>query len=69
MITKQLVFMKLFFIDTTDNARAHVQRRLADDRGVTLLEIAVVGLGLFLLAGAVVAVIVAAVNSRMSQIN
>lgn len=39
-----------------------------DERGMTTLELVVLGLGLFLLAGAVVAVIVAAVNSRTAQI-
>lgn len=39
-----------------------------DERGMATLEIVVIGLGLFLLAGVVVAVIVAAVNSRTAQI-
>ena len=39
-----------------------------DERGMTSLEMVVLGLGLFLLAGVVVAVVTAAVKSRTDQI-
>lgn len=39
-----------------------------DERGMTSLEMVVLGLGLFLLAGIVVAVVTAAVKSRTDQI-
>lgn len=45
-----------------------LRRLRADQRGDVLSTI-VIALGMFLLAGAVVAVIVAAVNSRTAQIN
>ncbi|MDP3893632.1 hypothetical protein [Nocardioides sp.] len=48
---------------------ARLRQRKQDERGIGTLEYVVIGLGLFLLAGALVGVIVAAVNSRMSQIN
>lgn len=39
------------------------------DAGLSTLEIVVIALGLFLIAGALVAVITGAVNSRLNQIN
>jgi hypothetical protein len=44
------------------------RRRPRDDAGLSTLEIVVISLGLFLLAGALVAAITVAVNSRMNQI-
>ena len=44
------------------------RRRPGRDVGLSTLEVVVIGLGLFLLAGALVAVITVAVNSRMNQI-
>ena len=42
---------------------------LKSDDGISTLELIVLGLGVFLLAGAAVAVITNAVNNRTSQIN
>lgn len=39
------------------------------DAGLSTLEIVVIALGLFLIAGVLVAVITGAVNSRLNQIN
>lgn len=39
------------------------------DGGFTTLEWVIIALGLFLVAGAAVAIIVGAINSRMAQIN
>lgn len=44
-------------------------RRVREDERGEILATIVIALGMFLLAGAVVAVIVAAVNSRTAQIN
>lgn len=41
----------------------------ADDAGLSTLEVVVIALGLFLIAGVAVAAITTAVNSRISQIN
>lgn len=49
-------------------ARARRRRGQGDD-GLSTLEVVVIALGLFLIAGVVVAAITAAVNSRVSQIN
>lgn len=48
---------------------ARMHQRKKDERGIGTLEYVVIGLGLFLLAGALIAVITMAVNSRMNQIN
>lgn len=50
------------------NGRGRSRRHLRDDAGLSTLEIVVIALGLFLLAGALVAAITVAVNSRMNQI-
>jgi len=44
------------------------RRRPRKDAGLSTLEVVVIALGLFLLAGALVAAITVAVNSRMNQI-
>jgi len=40
-----------------------------DDAGLSTLEVVVIALGLFLIAGILVAAITTAVNSRLAQIN
>ena len=56
---------------STGRSRWNSRQELDDEReaGVTTLEIAVIALGLFLLAGVVVAAITAAVNNNIGQIN
>jgi hypothetical protein len=44
-------------------------RLRTDDRGVSTLEMVIIGLGLFLVATAVVAIITNAIMSRANQIN
>ncbi|MBF5082400.1 hypothetical protein [Quadrisphaera sp. INWT6] len=39
------------------------------DRGVSTLEVVVIALGLFLVAGVLVAAITTAINTRIAQIN
>jgi hypothetical protein len=41
----------------------------SQDRGFTTLEWVIIALGLFLVAGAAVAIIVGAINNRVAQIN
>jgi hypothetical protein len=48
--------------------RSRADEARADERGITTLEMVVIGLGLFLLAGGVVLVITNAVESRTDQI-
>lgn len=65
----------LEFYVTLTNARAtaldwshKTLTRARDERGSVTLEMVVIALGVLLLAGAVVAVITTAVNSRVNQI-
>lgn len=63
------VTLTSFLSDLSDRTQSRLDRtRGSGDEGMTTLELVVLGLGLFLLAGAVVAVITGAVNSRTSQI-
>ena len=50
-------------------ARTRLQQVRDDDRGVSTLEMVIIGLGLFLVATAVVAIITNAIMSRANQIN
>lgn len=52
-----------------DVAKRRLRSAASDDSGISTLEVIVIALGLFLLAGAAVAVIANAVNSRTAQIN
>jgi hypothetical protein len=52
-----------------DVAKRRLKGAASDDSGISTLEVIVIALGLFLLAGAAVAVIASAVSSRTSQIN
>ena len=60
-------------LSAADQRRPMPTRRRAgadadSDAGLSTLEVVVIALGLFLLAGALVAAITVAVNTRMSQI-
>jgi hypothetical protein len=51
--------------------RTRVQKQVAErgsDAGISTLEIVVIGLGLFLVAGLAVAAFTGAINTRLSQI-
>ena len=69
-----LVALHLALLTLTDRTRCGLatrrQQLREQDRevGLSTLEIVVIALGLFLLAGVLVAAITAAVNSRISQI-
>ena len=58
-----------FLFAQIDVAKRRLKDATSDDSGISTLEVIVIALGLFLLAGAAVAVIANAVNSRTSQIN
>ena len=55
----------------TDSAHNRLDRLRSQDRqaGLTTLEMAILGLGLFLIAGVTVAVITAAINARLNRIS
>jgi hypothetical protein len=59
----------LLLLAQIDVAKRRLKDAASDDSGVSTLEVIVIALGLFLLAGAAVAVIANAVNSRTAQIN
>lgn len=59
----------LFLFAQIDVAQRRLKDAASDDSGISTLEVIVIALGLFLLAGAAVAVIANAVNSRTAQIN
>jgi hypothetical protein len=61
--TLQLLFAQI------DVAKRRLTDAASDESGISTLEVIVIALGLFLLAGAAVAVIANAVNSRTAQIN
>ncbi|GAB3599684.1 hypothetical protein GCM10027586_01990 [Kineococcus gypseus] len=67
---QQVLAALLLFSALTGWSRGkHLQEQQEDrEAGVTTLEIAVIALGLFLLAGVVVAAITAAVNNNLGQI-
>ena len=50
-------------------ARSRLAQARDDDRGASTLEMVIIGLGLFLVATAVVAIITNAIMSRANQIN
>lgn len=58
-----------FLFAQIDVAKRRLRNVASDDAGISTLEVIVIALGLFLLAGAAVAVIANAVNSRTAQIN
>ena len=67
-----LISLQLLVLTLTDSARSTVRRRLATtDRqaGLSTLEITIIALGLFLLAGAAVLALTTATNTRLNQIN
>jgi len=68
--TQQLLLTLFLFRAPTGRSGQERVREEQDEResGVTTLEIAVIALGLFLLAGVVVAAITAAVNNNLGQI-
>lgn len=66
MVTKFYVTASTTTADLWRRLRARTGR---PDGGISTLEVVVIALGLFILAGALVAAITAAVNSRMNQIN
>lgn len=70
LITLLLVLQTL--TDTTRTTGAKALRRTRQDRdpeaGLSTLEITIIALGLFLIAGIAVAVITGATNSRLDQI-
>ena len=68
-----LVALHLMLLTLTDRTRTGLATRrrqlLAErDAGLSTLEITVIALGLFLLAGVVVAVLTGATQSRLDQI-
>ncbi len=67
-----LIALHLLLLSATDQARDGAQRRLHcgdGEAGLSTLEIAVIALGLFLLAGAAVLALTTATNSRLNLIN
>ena len=69
LIAAQLVVLTyLTAAQTAVRRRLSAARARGSDAGLSTLEITVIALGLFLLAGAAVAAISAAVNSRLSQL-
>lgn len=70
LIMLQLVLQSL--TDTTRSAGGKALRRTRQGRGpeagLSTLEITIIALGLFLIAGIAVAVITGATNSRLDQI-
>ena len=54
----------------TDSAHNRLEQQRSQDRdaGLTTLELAVLGLGLFLIAGIAVAVFTAAIQGRLNRI-
>ncbi|TNM66882.1 hypothetical protein FHN55_12320 [Streptomyces sp. NP160] len=63
-----LTFVRAFAADVRQRA-AGQSSSSARDVGASTLEIVVIALGLFLVAGVLVAAITAAVNTRLAQIN
>lgn len=67
-----LIALHLLLLSATDQAREGVLRRVRSDdpeAGLSTLEIAVIALGLFLLAGVAVLALTTATNSRLNRIN
>lgn len=60
----------LLTVALNDRTHAHLTRRqgMSKDSGASVIEMVVIGLGMLLLATAVVAGITGAVNGRLSQI-
>lgn len=63
-----LTFVRAFAVDVRQRAAGQTPSS-SRDLGASTLEIVVIALGLFLVAGVLVAAITAAVNSRLAQIN
>jgi len=69
-----LIAVQLLLMSLTDQARLTARSRLArmreQDRqaGLSTLEIAIIALGLFLLAGVAVLAMTTATNNRLNQI-
>ena len=69
-----LIAVQLLLLSLTDQATSTARSRLArmreQDRqaGLSTLEIAIIALGLFLLAGVAVLALTTATNSRLNQI-
>lgn len=67
-----LIALHLLLLSATDQARHGAHRRLHGgdgEAGLSTLEIAVIALGLFLLAGVAVLALTTATNSRLNLIN
>lgn len=67
-----LIALHLLLLSVTYQARDGLQRRLHGgdpEAGLSTLEIAVIALGLFLLAGVAVLALTTATNSRLSRIS
>lgn len=69
MLALHLTLLSLFGT-ATDAAHSRLERLRTQDReaGLTTLELTILGLGLFLIAGIAVAVITAAVQGRLARI-
>ncbi len=67
-----LLTLQMLVLSLTDPARSAVRRRLEQaDRqaGLSTLEITIIALGLFLLAGVAVLALTTATNTRLNQIS
>ncbi len=67
-----LLTLQMLVLTLTDPARSAVRRRLEQvDRqaGLSTLEITIIALGLFLLAGVAVLALTTATNTRLNQIS
>ena len=67
----RLIALHVLLLTLTDQGRSGLQRRLdGQDReaGLSTLEIAIIALGLFLLAGVAVLALTTATNSRLNRI-
>lgn len=70
LITLQLVLQALTETSRTtgDRALRRVRKARDSEAGLSTLEITIIALGLFLIAGIAVAVLTGATNSRLDQI-
>ena len=66
-----LIALQILTASLTRRARSGVHRRLGDvdrEAGLTTLEITIIALGLFVLAGAAVLALTTATDTRLNQI-